>query len=208
MIPLLDTTIEEKNALFSDQTWLYLLTLKNTDESIVIRIVNNPDAITFQGEEFTPFPFMLEEVTESNKGELPSVNLVMSNVDRIVQGYIENDSPNYGTGWSAHIDISYKSAIDTDIAEISYDFTTMNVSATESKVTFMCGIRNPIREQFPRLRMLTNSCQNTFKRGGCIYSGNDETCTKTLNACRQKFPNATKIPFLGFIGTPTNAIYI
>ena len=206
MIELSDANKELKNSLFDDSVWLSLITLTNRDESVVIRIVNNTEDIVYHNKTFTKFPCKIGEVTESNKGELQTISIVISNVDKLVQSYVEADEY-VGTGWKVHIDIIHSSDVATGTAEITYNFLTMNVSASDETVTLLCGIKNPIRALFPRIRMLSNACQNTFKRGGCTYIGADETCSKRLQDCRQKFPDATKIPFFGFPGIPTTGIY-
>ena len=207
MIPLSISNIELKNTLFDSGEWLVLLTFKNKDESIVIRVVNNPDDVVFGGETFQAFPFKIDEISESNKGELPKINITLSNVDRLVQAFIEND-PDLGSGWSVHIDIVHSSALESGVSEISYDFITMGASATETSAVFSCTMPNPLRYQFPRIRMLPNACQHTFKKSGCIYNGPDESCKKTIQDCRLKFAGAKAIPFLGFPGISTGAIYV
>jgi len=207
MITLSDVSKQLKNSLIQEGVWYTLLTLTNKDKSIIIRIINNPDDITFGSETFTAFPFKIDSVTESNKGELPSINLTLSNVDRVIEGYIEQD-PNLGSGWGVHIDIVHESALASGTAEITYDFITIGATADATSAVFSCGLRNPLREQFPRVRMLPNACQNTFKSGGCNYTGTDTSCDKTLSDCRAKFSGASKIPFLGFPGIPGQDIYL
>jgi len=207
MITLSEASKQLKNSLIQDGVWYILLTFINRDDTITIRIVNNPDDVTFGDNTFTAFPFKIDTITESQKGELPSIKLTLSNVDRVIEGYIEQD-PDLGSGWSVHIDIVHESALTSGTAEIAYDFVTTSVTADAKSAVFVCGLRNPLREQFPRVRMLPNSCQNTFKKGGCTYAGADTECTKTLSACRAKFPNASKIPFLGFPGIPGQDIYL
>ncbi len=203
MIPLSTATKQIKNALYDTGAWLLLLTLKSKDESVTLRICSNTDNVTFENQEFIAFPFSIDEITESNKGELPSISITMSNVQRLVQAYVEQDE-SLGSGWSVHIDIVHTSTL---LREIYYDFVTTNVTADESHVVFQCGMQNPLRYQFPRVRMLPNSCQHSFKKGGCTYSGSDLTCSKTFKDCRAKFNGATKIPILAFPGIPTMGIY-
>ncbi len=205
MIPLNITNKELKNALFDSGEWIILLTFKSPDQTVVIRVINNPDAVSHNGDIFQPFPFKIDTINESNKGELPKVNITLSNVDRMVQAYIENDK-DLGSGWTVKVEILHSTSLDSD-AEIVYDFVTMGITATEKEVVFSCTMPNPLRYQFPRISMLPNACQHTFKKGGCSYVGADESCAKTLQACRDKFPNAKTIPFLGFPGIPTNAVY-
>ena len=224
MIPLSTATKQIKNALADGGAWIVLLMLTDRHNTTTLRLCSNIDDVVFQGHTYTAFPFEIEEVTESNKGELPTVDIVLSNVDRLVQAYVEQDE-DYGSGWHAHIDIVHTSAIDQGIQEVYYDFVTMNATADVDKVVFTCGLRNPIRLQFPRVKMMPNGCQNTFKKGACNYTGNDATCRKTLEACREKFPykietvyttvngvptavqRRSTLPFFGFPGIPTIGIY-
>ncbi|NOX15956.1 MAG: hypothetical protein GXP61_08030 [Epsilonproteobacteria bacterium] len=207
MIPLSISNKELKNALFDSGEWLVLLTFTNKNASVMIRVINNPEDVVFGGETFKAFPFQIDTITESNKGELPKINITLSNVDRIVQAYVEQD-PDLGSGWNVHVDIVHNTALANAIAEIQYDFITMGATANESSVVFSCSMQNPLRYQFPRIRMLPNSCQHRFRHGGCDYKGADTSCTKTIQACRQKFYGASTIPFLAFPGIPTNAMYV
>ena len=204
MIELSQAAKQVKNALFDTGSYIVLLTLTNKDESVTIRMCSNTENVTYKTNEYTAFPFSIDEISESNKGELPSVAINISNVDRIVQAYIDQD-PDLGSGWSVQIDISHTSNIDEP--EITYNFVTNGVSADEKVVVLSCEIRNPIRTQFPRARMLPNACQHTFKKGGCSYDGRDTQCMKTLTACRAKFRGQSKIPFLGFVGIPISGVY-
>lgn len=204
MIPLSQAAKQVKNALFDTGVYIVFLTLSNKSKTVTLRICSNTDNLTFKGEEYTAFPFSIDEINESNKGELPSISINISNVERIVQAYIDQD-PDLGSGWSVQIDISHNSNLDEP--EITYNFVTNGVSCDEQTVSISCEIRNPIRSQFPRVRMLPNACQHTFTKGGCNYTGSDTQCLKTLTACRNKFRGATKIPFLGFPGIPISGIY-
>jgi len=207
MLTLSAAAKQLKNSLIDAGVWLSLITFTNKNASVVIRVVNNTEDIVFAGNTYTAFPIQVAEITESNKGELPTISISLSNVSRAVEGYIEQD-PDLGSGWSVHVDIVHTSSVASGVAEVTYDFVTVSVTADTSLVTFSCGLKNPIRQQFPRLRFLPNSCQNTFKQGACTYSGTAPTCVKTLKACRAKFVGQSKIPFLGFPGIPGESIYV
>lgn len=205
MIELSTVNKEIKNRLEDTGAWIVFLTLSSPDNSIVIRICTNTEDQLFKGQTYTAFPFKLGEIKETNKGEIPSASIIISNVERVVQSYIEQDV-NKGSGWEAVLDICHSDNLASP--EISYNFITNGVSADEETVTLSCELKNPIRHKFPRIRMLPNSCQNRFKQGGCTYSGTDTSCEKTLSACREKFLGSKKIPFLGFPGIPTSGIYV
>ncbi len=208
MIPLSDNMTQQINSFIQTGVLLDLLTLTNIDGSVVIRIVNNTEDVVFNGNTFYhTLPFKIDTITESNKGELPTINIILANVDRIIYNYIEND-PDLGSGWSVHIDKIYDNDLASGVAEMQFDFVSMNATIEETQATFQCGLPNPLRQQFSRVRFMTNACQNTFKRGGCIYAGADTTCAKTLTACEDKFVGAVALPFFGFPGIPGQDIYL
>ncbi len=195
-----------KNKLDDGGVWLVLLSVKNKDNSINFDIVANTDDVTWNSKTFTAFPFKMEDVVESTKGALPSFTLSVCNVERVVQGYIEADET-HGSGWDIDLNIVHSSNLASNTPEIQYSFKTINVSADENNVTFTVGMQNPLKQQFPRRKMMTNYCQNTFKTRGCTYSGSDNTCGKTLSDCRAKFFGSDRLPILVFSGIPTGSIY-
>lgn len=195
-----------KNSLHDVGSWLVLLSVKNQDDSIVFDIVANTDDVAWNGKTFTAFPFSMQEITESTKGSLPTFTLSVSNVERVIQSYIESDIT-HGSGWTVDMMVVHSSNLSQTSPEVQFSFTTLSVIADETNVTFTIGMQNPIRQQFPRRKMMTNYCQHTFKQGGCTYAGADESCGKTLANCRAKFVGQKRIPALLFAGIPTGAIY-
>lgn len=195
-----------KNKLDDGGTWLVLLSVKNKDSTIMFDIVANTDDVTWNGKTFTAFPFSMDEVNESTKGSLPTFTLSVCNVERVIQSYVENDA-SHGSGWDVDMMIVHSSNLANNTPEVQYSFKTLTVTADENNVSFSIGMQNPIRQLFPRRRMMTNYCQNTFKMRGCTYAGADTTCGKTIQDCRLKFPNSDRLPILVFSGIPTGSIY-
>jgi len=195
-----------KNMLADGGTWFVLLSVKNKDNSIHFDIVANTDDVEWNGKTFIAFPFSMQDVTESTKGSLPNFTLSVCNVDRIVQSYIEGDV-SHGSGWDVDMMVVHSSNLANTNPEVIFSFKTLNVTADENNVTFTIGMQNPLRQQFPRRKMMTNFCQNTFKSRGCTYTGSDTSCGKTIQDCRLKFPGQTRIPALVFSGIPTGSIY-
>jgi len=193
-----------KNSLSDTGSWLVFLDIANKDKSIEFKIVSNTEDITRNSVVYTAFPFELNEMSEATKGNLPTLSLKVSNVGRLIGSYIETD-PDFGSGWSVKLEIAHTSNINA--SEIYMEFVSLSSTVDENFVTFTIGMANPIRMQSPRRKFMPNYCQHTFKRLGCTYAGTDTTCDKTIVACRAKFAGSTKIPFLGFPGIPTRAIY-
>lgn len=206
MLDLSTVAKSVKNKLDDGGTWLVLLSVKNKDLTVQFDIVANTNDVTWNGKEFTAFPFSMDEVQESTKGSLPSFQLSVCNVERVVQSYIEGDI-SHGSGWDVDLMVVHSSNLANNNPEVIYSFKTLSVTADENNVVFTVGMQNPLRQQFPRRRMMTNFCQNTFKARGCTYIGSDTTCGKTIADCRLKFPSSDRLPILVFSGIPTGSIY-
>jgi len=160
---------EKKNSLTDTGSWLLLIDLFNQDESVHISICSNTEDVTWNSTDYIAFPFDIDDVPETSHGQLPTIGLKVSNVQRIVQGYVEND-PDYGSGWKVELRVVHTSNIESSTPEIALEFTSLSVGADESFVTFQLGMPNPIRMQFPRRKFLPNACQHTFKDSGCGYT--------------------------------------
>ena len=206
MLDLSTVAKSVKNKLDDGGVWLVLLSVKNKDLTVQFDIVANTNDVTWNGKEFTAFPFSMDEVQESTKGSLPSFQLSVCNVERVVQSYIEGDV-SHGSGWDVDLMVVHSSNLANNNPEVIYSFKTLSVTADENNVVFTVGMQNPLRQQFPRRRMMTNFCQNTFKARGCTYAGSDTICGKTISDCRLKFPNSDRLPILVFSGIPTGSIY-
>ena len=206
MLPLSATAIARKNSLFDTGAWVIFLDIVNKDQTIHLRICGATEDTVWGVDTYTAFPFTIGEIPEASRGALPTVPLQVSNVERAVQGYVEND-PDFGSGWSVQLNILHSDSLPSGAAELTLSWTVLSVSAAEDFVTFNLGMPNPIRKQFPHRKFMSDTCQHVFKQGGCSYTGTDTTCDRTLEACRLKFPTADTLPALLFPGIPVGAIY-
>ena len=224
MIELSPSLIAEKNKIESAESWLVLITLTRPSDLTTpyLYLVNNNEDVTVNGQLYQAFPFELTEIVETSSGSLPSFTLKVSNIDRIVQKKIEEDvyynddeslkSANFGSGWDVKVSVVSSTQIDgVSIPEIEFNAKSLSVTCDAMWANFSCGVNNPMMKQFPRQKYSSNFCQRTFKDGeGCTYSGSDTTCSKTLTACKEKFPTGRTgnigLPFLAFQGIPSSAI--
>lgn len=224
-IPLIQPLIEEKNKISQDQPWLLFLTMTNVAKTTVIRLVRNTENITFKGHEYVAFPFEIDSIPEASVGSLPTLSIKVSNVDRQIQTYVEQDAT-FGSGWEVIISLAHISQLSgtnllNQVAEIEHKFQSLDLTADNENLTINLGVPNPMLIQFPRQKFSGNFCQRTFNDGvGCPYSskgrGNGYTsCKKTLSDCKDRFDfNLTDewgskrgIPFLAFNGIETRGIY-
>ena len=203
--------IAAKNALEDGGIWLVLLDIYSSKLGINIRITNNNSNVIWNGVTYQAVPFELGEYKEGIKGEFPSLELKISNVDRTVQGYIESDD-DFGSGWGVDLYIIYEpnppssgDVTTTRPDELHLYFETTGVTCDEVWASFGLGMENPLRIQFPHRKFIPNQCQAVFKNPdtGCVYSGADTECSYTLSDCKAKFGDGADLPFLGFPGIPT-----
>jgi len=225
-IPLIQPLIEEKNKVSQSQPWLLFLTMTNVAKDLTIRLVRNTENIIFKGKTYVAFPFEIDTLPEASKGSLPTMALTISNVDRQIQAYIEQD-PTFGSGWTvimslAHISQLNGTILDDQVAEIEHEWQSLDVVATNETLTINLGVQNPMLIQFPRQKFAGGFCQRTFNDGlGCPYATqglgarNLTFCKKTLANCNERFSvNRTDssgakigLPFLAFNGIETRGIF-
>ena len=225
-IPLIQPLIEEKNAISQEQPWLLFLTLTNVAGDLTIRLVRNTENIFFKGFEYVAFPFEIDTIPEASKGSLPTMAITLSNIDRQIQAYVEQDAT-FGSGWKvvlslAHISQLNGTIIEDHVAEIEHKWQSLDITASNESLTINLGVQNPMLVQFPRQKYSGGFCQRVFNDGvGCPYSTQGIAprgltfCKKTLAQCKERFSvNRTNslghkigLPFLAFNGIETRGIY-
>lgn len=195
------TVIEEKNKLATDSVWLIcaMITIPGVTEPI--RLVRNTDAITWRGETWLPFPFEIDEITETSKNELPRVDIRVGNVNRTIEAYLEDYDVYVKTNGPQRIQVSVYVVNTNDLANTTpateYNFHLKQPKANAKWATFSLGAINTFMRRVPQGRTLRNVCRFKFKGARCGYSGAATSCNKTLTTCRS-LNNSTR--FGGFPG--------
>lgn len=225
-IPLIQPLIEEKNKVSQEQPWLLFLTMTNVAGDLTIRVVRNTENITFKGHEYVAFPFEIDTIPDTSKGSLPTMAITLSNTDRQIQSYVEQDAT-FGSGWSvvlslAHISQLNGTVLEDQVAEIEHEWQSLDITASNESLVINLGVQNPMLVQFPRQKFSGGFCQRVFDDGvGCPYSTQGIAprsltfCKKTLAQCKERFSVARTnslgqkigLPFLAFNGIETRGIY-
>ncbi len=174
--------IIEKNKIANSVPWLMLLDIAFPDDSRVY-LVNNTENITFQGRTYQAFPFKLENIKQSSKGEIQSVVIRISNVLRSLQAYLEQYDGAVGTG--ILLRVVHASHLEEDYSELEMHFDVVETTSDSKWVTFTLGAPNPLRNNFPHYKYIGEHCNWLFKSVECGYNGPSETCHRTLTYCRQ-----------------------
>jgi phage-related protein len=159
---------------------------------VVLRLAREPDDVVYQGNTYIAFSFDFDAIWDKSSGELQALRLTVCNVNRLVQGYLEQ----YGGGVGAQVEIRVVSAKDiTSPPAQLFIFEVTNTMADAQWATFTLGAANPMLRAFPKFLYFRNYCNWLFNtpdmqnacdpRGApCGYYGALATCQRTLEDCR------------------------
>lgn len=193
--------IQQKNELGSTDAFLVLLEIAIPDVTDPIRVVANTDDIVWNEQSWIAFPFEMEEISDQSQGEIPSVELRIPNVDRVVEGYLQEYDAYVKRNGPADITVGIYvvSTLQLNTANyvVYHEYILVQPTSTRDYITFTLGAPNPYRKRFPLNRILKNNCRYKFKQERCGYTGTATSCNKTLTRCRE-LNNSTR--YGGFPG--------
>ena len=173
--------ILEKNKLATTSAWLLLVEI-TLPSATVIRLARNNENVTFQSNTYTAFPFDIDSTKSSGQGEIPQVQLRVSNVTRLLQAYVEQY--NGGVGFTVKITVVNSALLAENYAELQMTFDVLACQSDSQWITFTLGAPNPLRRRYPLYRAIANHCNWTYKGRECNYTGARATCKRTLADCQ------------------------
>jgi hypothetical protein len=206
--------IAEKNKRASSGAWIPLLEIKikdpaNPDAPYPTRfcLCNNTEDIVFETipagydgagnpQVWTRFPFQLDIIKQGDKGEIPSLELSVSNITKYLQPYLEEYKG--GINSDVKIIIINTNNLGESYTELTQEFIVLETKCNNRWVVFTLGAPNPVRQRFPLYRYIAKHCRWQFGSVECGYNASDgESCKRTYEDC-QNFNNESR--FGGFIG--------
>lgn len=200
MLNLPPTVLREVNTLDADSPWLILLDINISGEE-PIRLVNNNEDVTYQGNVYIAFGFTITMPTQSSKGEIPSVQLSVANSTRTLQTYVEQYSG--GVGAAVTLTVVNAAHLSEDYAELTTTLTVIGCQCNAQWVVFTLGAANPLNKKFPPNQYIAAHCRFKFKGTYCGYDGFETECNKTIDRCRE-LQNASR--FGGHLGLDSTGI--
>jgi len=182
MLTLPSDLITAKNKLSGGGVFVELLEIQMSELSTTIRLANNNDDVIWGGLTWQKFNFEPGDFNESQEGETNTIDIRVSNIGRVVQGYIEqtvnglvNDTAIYRL---VHVDY------DSEDAAIEETFTILSVVCDEQWAAFTLGMENFYMRRFPLHVFQRNLCRyDVFKGTACGYSGAVASCDRRFETC-------------------------
>ena len=126
------------------QIFHILLEIAHADMAATLRFVNNTADVTSDSDVYTAFPFTIDFPPADGEDQLPSVTLVIDNIDRsIIEELRSIDS-------APTIDVSVILASDPDTVECGpLQFSLKSIDYDAQVITAELGFENILNEPFP-----------------------------------------------------------
>jgi len=189
--------ILQKNKLNISDPYAHLFIIQINDTD-ALYLTNHSEKIAYDGHEYSPFPIQIGESKENSRGNLETLTLTVSNIDRSVMAYLELNDALLGN----EVRIYLVNRIDTTQAIDLGNYQIVEVTADQELANITLGHYNFFGLKFPRNRFIKGRCRWVYRSPECGYSDGLPSCDKTLdesNGCRVHSNTAR---FGGFPGIP------
>lgn len=141
-----------------------------------IRVVDDNIDWSFEGHTFTAFPFKINGIEESTKGEIPEVSVSVSNVTNLITSILGVDIDN------VPVRIMVLREGETT-ADLEMRFVANGVNYDAEWLTFELTAPVNFVKSYPELKY-SQVCPWVFKGWQCKYNGNQTECDHTAQRCK------------------------
>lgn len=202
MIDATPTFVQELNKSTNQPIFLY--TLFAYDGSTDLNLAADKANVTFDGVEYTAFPISHDAVSENSQGEINAVKLIVSNISRLLQGYLETYDLR---DKKVRIRLVWRNRLAYPLDKIDFEFYIDSYSANQDNVVFMLLPRiSALGLKIPARIYSRNYCQwKNFKGTECGYAGAETECNRTKQRCKE-LDNYKR--FGGFPSIPTKQLQV
>lgn len=180
----IETAIDKSN--MSSKT-AYLVALEvsvKNDYGIVtdyIRVVRNNEDVVHMGNLFVATNFDI--TVKSEVGEMPSVQVTISDFKRIIQHKMQQHGG--GVGFGVKLMVLNSDRLDHPPETVEF-FEVIRASAPNYQAIWELGTKNPLTSRFPRRKQMRDRCSWRYKSAECGYKGALSSCDLSLrgpNGC-------------------------
>jgi len=190
-------SVAEKNKIDSEFPFLVCLEVdvKTSAGTLVetLYLVNNPENIDYDGNEYTAFPFSLE--IKSEGGQEPGVSVTIEDVS----GAIKQRMDEYAGAVGFEVRILVVNSGDFSLPpEIVETFSVKSASVDDYSVKWQLSGELHLLLNFPRRRQLRDRCPWAYKSVECGYAGALPTCDFTLQGDNGCAVHLNQINYGGF----------
>lgn len=174
--------IVEKNKLASGDSWLLLLEF-NYPEEDPLYLVWNTENIVWDTKTWLAFPFALGDEEETKESTVPTVDLVVVDVERKLIPILDDHSG--GIGAEVTVRVVHSAYLENDTPEYEAIYEIVDVSIGHKfDIHFKLGSENLAYYRSPPSLFLKHHCRyKDFKGSKCGYAGGETDCDRTWEEC-------------------------
>lgn len=148
-----------------------------------LRFAEYPTDVVYDGKTYIAFPIKFDSIRENNQGQVGSVTLTVSNVMRVLSGYMEVYS---FQGKKVTIRTVWKDLLADSLSYLDDVYYIDTYSYNAKDATFSLTSKfNIVNIELPLCRYSRNYCGWVFKGTECAYAGAETECNHTLTRCAQ-----------------------
>lgn len=180
MQPLSAVLIQAKNKVDSGDPWVMTVAVsKPTDPVTWDYLVNDTDPVTYQGQEYTPFPMKLSAIANESKGNTPSVTLQFGNPQRVFYDYLDQ----YDAMVDQIVIIRWvnRNALGEDYSNLTIVLDVIGAQDDPQWATFQLGPPRSLRRRHPLHAYIAGHCRWKVNSIECGLVG--ATCDRTFKGC-------------------------
>jgi lambda family phage minor tail protein L len=178
----------EKNLLATGAQWVWLYEIEvPTDPPTRYRFVRTPEAVTFRGNVYSPFPIVHSVMRETDAGDLPSITMTVSNVSQEIIGTLESYSGLIDQ--RVRIILTNMEALSTGNAILEHDFKILTMTVTAEAAAAQLGDISLYETFFPGQRLMRHYCRHQYRSAACGYSV-DSADADYLSGCDKSLDGA------------------
>ncbi len=193
---------QEKNKSANSPIYLYTIHAYNGADSL--HLAEYDADITFNAITYQKFPIKHDEIAENSGGEIDTVHVSVSNVNRLIQTYLEQYD---FRGKKVTIKLVWKDKLDDPDAFMDFVFYIDTYTASEQSVDFTLSSKfDVLSVELPFGRYNRNYCRWKFKSIECGYVGAQVSCDKRRVTCRDVMENILR--YGGFPSIPTTRVFV
>lgn len=176
--------------------WLFEVQVPTTPATRY-RLTNHTTKVRFgldsagQPLEYDPFPIAIGDIDATKDGDLPEIQVVVSNITRELGSAVDLYDGLQGAPVVIRT-VNLATLLDTS-AEIRTDTVIRSSQVRAESVTFTLSAYNLLDERVPKFRFTRNNCPFLYGGARCGYpiptsptgvvGGGFATCPKTVEAC-------------------------
>lgn len=158
-----------KNQLSQSGAWVWLLTVTLPHGGPTLRYAANTEDVVYGGHTFAAFNFTIDSFSVNTDGELPELEMRVTNIGYAIQDCLRDYSGLIG-GTVSYVQVN------TDYLAEDYgnDAVTLRINGavnTWPDIHLTLGVPSEIRARVPENRQAPHTCPHQFRDKRCAYAG-------------------------------------